>query len=577
MQVSEFAISRSQQWHDWYNGGQALSSSKPERTKMIIKTATSAMLMAVFAFGGVLPGMAQGVPTISDWLTWGYDQQRTGWNRGETVLSKNSVGRMKLLWTAQLPIPTQPMSLSTLTAPIVVSGVFTPGGVIDMVYTVGINDTVFAMDVATGRIVWQKSFPNPLTPLRAPTVNCANTEQATPVADKKNGVLYFTTSDGKLRGLALADGVSKLKPADMVSPFSRNWSLNLVGDIVYTAAGRGCGGSKDQAIEPGTVAAMDVSDPEHPALSRFYTGVSRPAGPWGAGGPVLGPQGLYVETADGPNNPGAGIYGNSVVAVRTNAWGLKDSFVPPNWRYLNAKDLDLGSSGPVIFKHGKRTLVAASAKEGVVYLLDAENLGGPDHMKALYTSQRLGNDDQTYWGHGVWGGMTVYETGGTQYLYVPMWGPPAKDGPKYLVTHGDAPNGSIMAFKIGSVSDNLIMTPAWISRDLDPPAPPVVANGVVFALQAAEHTSQHPDNPEGHGAPLLGKPRMTEVEMANYRTNPSSPMTLFALDAETGKELWSSKKSMNGNTSHFSEPVVAGGRLFVVDHNAHMFAFGLHR
>ena len=92
----------------------------------------------------------------------------------------------------------------------------------------------------------------------------------------------------------------------------------------------------------------------------------------------------------------------------------------------------MGSGGPVIFSFGARTLAATAAKEGVVYLLDANNLGGFDHTKALYTATRLGNDDATYWGHGVWGGMTVYQScQGERWLYVPMWGPPAKEGPKY--------------------------------------------------------------------------------------------------------------------------------------------------
>ena len=42
---------------------------------------------------------------------------------------------------------------------------------------------------------------------------------------------------------------------------------------------------------------------------------------------------------------------------------------------------------------------------------------------------------------------------------------------------------------------------------------------------------------------------------------PHSTMTLFAFDAVTGKELWSSGKAMDGNTVHFTQPVVALGKL----------------
>ena len=184
-------------------------------------------------------------PAVPDWLSYGYDQQRVGWNRGETILSKKTVGRLKLLWSTPVTTEAKPVILSTLTAPIVVAGVATPDGVKDLVYTVSIEDTVIALDADTGKIVWQKSYPNPQAPRRPAVISCSNTEQATPVADKKNGVLYFTTSDGKLRSVALGDGADRMTPISMVQPNSRNWSLNLVDDVVYTNAARGCGGSNE--------------------------------------------------------------------------------------------------------------------------------------------------------------------------------------------------------------------------------------------------------------------------------------------------------------------------------------------
>ena len=37
-----------------------------------------------------------------EWLTWGGDAERTGWNRGETTLSKQSVSRLGLKWKTQI-------------------------------------------------------------------------------------------------------------------------------------------------------------------------------------------------------------------------------------------------------------------------------------------------------------------------------------------------------------------------------------------------------------------------------------------------------------------------------------------
>jgi outer membrane protein assembly factor BamB len=516
-------------------------------------------------------------PAVSDWPSYNYDRERTGWNRGETTLSPRTVGKMKLLWSTQLTTASRALVLSTLTAPVVAAGVATPAGTRDLVFSIGMDDVLSAVDAANGKIVWQKSFPNMLKALRPASISCSNTEQATPTIDKARGVIYFTTSDGKLRGAHLSDGSEALTPTDMVQPFSRNWSLNLVDDVVYTTTARGCGGSAQQPIEFGTVAAMDVSDPAHPALSRFYTGKGRPAGPWGASGVAWGPQGAYVATADGPNNPGSGVYGDMILAIRPHGWGLNDSFTPSHWRYINARDLDIGSGGVLLFPFGKRNLVATASKESVIYLLDADNLGGMDHMTSLYQSSRLGNDTQDFQAQGVWGNLaTAEDAKGERWLYTPMWGAIGKTTPKFPMTNGDAPNGSIMAFTVVDNAGKPSLQPQWISRDLNLAAPPVVANGVVYALQTAESAVQVPKsvfNPDGSR-----KPGWTPEQGAvNRIMTPHATMTLFALDADTGKQLWSSGKAMDTNTVHFTQPVVALGKLFVVDHAGHLWAFGLKR
>ena len=99
-------------------------------------------------------------PAANDWPSFGYDQQRSGWNTAETTLSPANVGHLKLLWSTQLPTPPADTALSTLTAPLVASGVDTPQGRKNLVFTVGIDDTIFAIDADAGKIVWQKSFPN---------------------------------------------------------------------------------------------------------------------------------------------------------------------------------------------------------------------------------------------------------------------------------------------------------------------------------------------------------------------------------------------------------------------------------
>jgi outer membrane protein assembly factor BamB len=551
------------------------------------------------------PGTAMSVQTLAaprDWTTWGYDQERTGWNRGETVLTKQNVSRLKLLWNTQLSTIPRDVVLSTLTAPLVVENVQTAQGTMNLVVLLGADDTAFAVNADTGKVVWQKTFPNAIAQVHPTNWECSNTANATPVIDKQRALVFLITSDGKLRGLTLADGAERMTATDMVVPFARDWSLNLIDNVVYTTNGRGCGqfpgqlpsptpaqgggaasaegGGAPRPIGPiiwGNISAMDVSDLAHPRVTHFYTSGARPAGPWGRGGVAKGPGGTVItQTADGPFDPGTGVWGETVLKLAPQATRVVDSFTPGNWKFLNAHDLDFGSGSPEVFTFQNRTLVATAGKEGAVYLLDANNLGGgpPDHATPVFKSPQLGNDAAlgTEPGQGMWSGITSYETAdGRRFLYVPIWGPPSKNAPAFKYNNGPIPNGSIMAFQVTADGGKISLDPQWTSPNLTVPDAPVVANDVVYAIQTGEQTLQRPLLLPGQARPVIdiGSP-----EMSKFRSTPVSNLTLYAFDAQTGKTLWSSDKIIT-NWVHFSEPVVALGKVFVVTHDAHVFAFGL--
>src|SRR5438270_11081453 len=64
----------------------------------------------------------------------------------------------------------------------------------------------------------------------------------------------------------------------------------------------------------------------------------------------------------------------SVVAASLPGLNLVDYYLPSNWLYLRNKDLDLGSASPVFFSWHDRYFVAHGAKEGVLYIMDADAL-----------------------------------------------------------------------------------------------------------------------------------------------------------------------------------------------------------
>ncbi len=331
-----------------------------------------------------VPGLAA---AQNEWLTWGYDQQRTGWNQSERVLTRDNVFQLEVKWKAQLPTTPREEVLSTLTAPLV-ANVDGPQGPVTRVFVVGSDNTVYAINSDTGEIAWQRRFRNTLTEPSRGDYRCPNTQNATPVIDKQAGIIYVSMSDGKLRGLSLVDGGDRMPPSDFTTPFARNWSLNLIDGFIYSPTARGC------ADTPTRFTALDLKDPSRRTVDFFTSaGVppgSRnredPSGAWGRGGLVLGPKGLYAQTADGPYDPASGQFGETVVAVSLKNFRLMDSYTPVNWDYLNKKDLDTGSVSPSILSFDKWTLVASVGKEFVIALIEADNLGDEDHHTQLYTS-----------------------------------------------------------------------------------------------------------------------------------------------------------------------------------------------
>ena len=126
-----------------------------------------------------------------------------------------------------------------------------------------------------------------------------------------------------------------------------------------------------------------------------------------------------------------------------------------------------------------------------------------------------------------------------------------------------------MAFQVVAEGGKVSLIPQWTSPDMIVPDPPVVANGVLFAIQTGEQTIQSPADVHGTQDEINHNPLS-----AKYRSTPVNNLILFAFDAETGKQLYSSEKIIP-DWVHFSEPVVALGKVFVVSHDAHVYAFGL--
>jgi hypothetical protein len=221
--------------------------------------------------------------------------------------------------------------------------------------------------------------------------------------------------------------------------------------------------------------------------------------------------------------------------------------------------LDLNVT-PVVFPYKGRDLVVGSGKEGRLFLLDSKSLGGTDHRTPLYRTPLISNEEVDFAGRGTWGSLASWEDEkGTRWVLAPVWGPLHSEM-KFPIANGDAPHGSVGAFKVEEQNGKTVLAPAWVSRDFFIPSPPVIVNGVVFVISSGEYVRQSNDN---NGT----------LWNAQQRVERSTHATLYALDAETGKELWDSGDTVTSFT-HFAGLAVANGRVYFSTYDNTVYAFG---
>ena len=531
------------------------------------RAAIAALACAVIAPLGAQTQPSSHAPQLVDWLTDGGDNQRTGWNRDEQILTKANVGSLKLLW--KLQTDNEPRALHSLMPVLVVGQLPTTNGPKQVGFVAGISDNLYAFDVETGKVLWQKHWtyeqpagrggggggqPQPRDPRHLGFLRPGGSSD-TPVIGPPDAQgrrpIYFVTGDGTLHTLNAADGTD-LQPPFMFHA-GKGWALNLVGNTVWMA----------DTYAGISIAAVKLDDPSHTVMT--YNAGS--GGAWGRRGAVIDSHGnAYSTTGDGVYDPASDPprYANSVIGVTIDGdkLRLKDYYTPRNWDWLRKRDLDPNNT-PTIFNFKGRELMAASGKECRMYLLDTKSLGGADHQTPLFKTPLFCNEEVDFQDAGSWGALTTWEdSSGTRWVYAPFWGPAHSQAKFPIMNTPLTKDGGVAAFKVVDNGGKLEFAPAWISRDMKRGEPVIVANGMVFGYGSGEETKQ--------AWPDIGLQFDSTI-----RAEKGTHATIYILDAQTGKELWSSGEQMH-QWNHFSGITVANGKMYLGTYDGTLYCFGLN-
>jgi outer membrane protein assembly factor BamB len=533
--------------------------ANPLTPRFLIGSVSSVKLLSFVLFVSVSASalhVALGQSTeAAEWPTGSFNQQRDGWQRNETKLTPDNAKNIRLLW--KLKTDNKSMGMQSFREPVIVAGVHTPAGVKTLAIFAGSSDAVFAIDVDNGSLVWQKdlkwSSDKPQEPGQGAGFICNNALTATPVvtpAAAAQRFVYVLSNDGYLHTMDPATGEEKDAPIEMLpGVYGKAYGLNLVNNVVYTVTGQACHGVPNQLY------AVDLT------TKKAFASTPGQGGIFGTAGPAVGSDGtIYFETGDGVYDVAAGKLSTTVQAYTSSndQLTLKDYYTPSNHAWLTKRDLDMNTT-PVVFPYQGRDLLVGSGKEGRYFLMDSKSLGGANHETPLYRTPLVSNKNVNFQTEGSWGSFASWEgKDGARWVLAPIGGPVAVDFP---TSYGPTPNGGIIALKVTETGGKTGLTPAWVSRDMMSAEPPVVANGVVYVLAAGEFTAQANDEDGG-------------LYSFEERVKRSIPAKLYALDAVTGKELYSSGDQI-ASFLHQAGIAVAGGRVIFGTFDGTIYCFGV--
>jgi len=343
--------------------------------------------------------------------TYHYDNNRTGWNQTETVLTPANVGGSSFGVLHHIPLDDQVDG-----QPLVVPGVnITAGsrqGKHDVVYVATEGNTIYAIDAESGAVLLSPNFGKPVHLPLGCTNNGPNVGiNSTPVIDAASNTMYVViyTSDAngptyRVHALDLGSLTDKVAPRLVVASHTlRNGTafnfnatyqrqrpgLLLANGNVYAGFGSFCDFSAN--LSRGWLLGWSTGslDPL-PANQLFDTQVTSPnsfflSSIWMSGyglaaddsGSILfvtGNSDYSGTTYDGVSN-----LQESVVRVSTDLSIVQGLFTPSNQSDLDKWDADFGSGGVLVLPDQPGTrphLAVAAGKFGTMYLMNVDHLGG---------------------------------------------------------------------------------------------------------------------------------------------------------------------------------------------------------
>ena len=525
---------------------------------------------------GLLTAVPAALLAQGDVLANRYDDARSGAYLNETMLTTANVNVDKFG-----KLYSYPVDGAVYAQPLYVSGVTINGTRRNVLYVATMNDKVYAFDAdgASTAPLWTTDFTNPAQKVTAvPILDIASGGniwgnvgiESTPVIDRGAETIYLVART-KENGAYL----QRLHALDITTGLERAGSpVTITGSVQGTAL--------DSTVEPGGQAiTFNPKMEQQRAALALSNGVvlvawcghedKPPYHGWimGFNSTTLARVGIFAVTRDvyeggiwqGGRAPTLDADGNAYFATGNAFWDgtrnfgdsllkfsvsragltLVDYFTPGNEEILNVNDDDLSGSGftllPGTLPGMTKPLLVGGGKEGVLYLLDPNNLG-----------HKVKNDPQIPQKIPLNGGHVM---GG------PVYWNSASAGP---LVYNWSEDDVLVGYRL---SNDKLVTPPYLQGAIRSPEHP----GGSLTVSA---------NGSATGTGIVWGSIPTIKADAKHKLTAG---ILRAFDAETLTQIWTSdmkaERDRVGTLIKFVPPLVVHGKVYMATHDNAVAVYGL--
>jgi len=372
----------------------SIRSGRGERLRLGCTAVALVGALSVGATWGGLPAAA----ATGDWTTYGATNGRSDFNAAETAITPNTASQLHLAWTTAAQNVTPNLVFSQ---PVVANG---------LIYWASMDGYERATNTSGG-LVWQT-----YTGVTSDSnTGCDYTYGPSSTAAVVNGVVYVGGGDGELYALDAATGavlwLTRLGP----SPNTFLWASPAVfNGSVYMGVSSFFGGLNNCPYVQGQLVQLNattgVVENTMNTVPDGCTGASVWASPTvdEASGTV------YFATGSPGTCSTAEPYSEAVIEVRASDLSLVGSWqVPPSQQI---SDSDFGAT-PTLFTSTQQgvtqDMVGAVNKNGIYYALQRDNLAaGPVWQDQIAVGGANAAGGQGSISPGAWDGTTLYVAGG---------------------------------------------------------------------------------------------------------------------------------------------------------------------